>query len=136
MAKFPFRKINGLPEAAQRELWRNFEAVAHPHIETIGWSSNGDVTVSSDSDPWEVMVGGTRLTAVVNLSAALTGATEVDVLVGGVVVTTVTVASGATRGESTVSTVTEPGDHVTLDTTTVGTGSATASAQVKLDRTR
>lgn len=102
-------------------------------IETTSWSSDGDIVASDVSDPYEVLIGGNRITAVINLTAALTGDTDTDVLLDGASVGTVTVASGTTRGDVVLSEVTAPGDIITLETTAVGTGSARASAQIKIE---
>lgn len=103
--------------------------------EIASWHTPANITVASLSDIYEVLVGGNTIELVANLSAALTGDTDIDFLVNGVVAGTVTVASGDTRGINTiVQTVApgSPGDQFTLEVTAVGTGTATASFQARV----
>lgn len=102
-------------------------------VEATVWSTAGnDVTATAVSDIYEVLAGGNTVLLVLNLSAALTGDTDVDLLVNGASVGTVTVASGQTRGEELLAVATVPGDLLAVESTAVGTGSATATVQAKI----
>lgn len=102
-------------------------------VEATSWSTGGqDLIVSAVSDLYEVLEGGNLILLVLNLSAALSGDTDVDLLVGGVAVGTVTVLSGQTRGEELLAELTVPGDILTVESTAVGAGSATATVQAKI----
>lgn len=101
--------------------------------EAAAWSTQGhDLTVSPESDIYEVLEGGNLILLILNLSAALTGDTDVELSLNGVVVGTVTVASGQTRGEELLAEPTVPGDLLTVESTVVGVGSATATTQARI----
>lgn len=127
--------FRGLSELAQ-------PIPARPHAEKLRprskpnehatWASDGGVVVTDVSDPYEVMIGGTHIEVVINLTAALTGDTDIDVLLNGSAVDTVTVASGTTREAARIAETTVPGDVITLETTAAGTGTARAIAQLKV----
>lgn len=101
-------------------------------VEPVTWASDGGVVVTDVSDPYEVLVGGQFLELIVNLTAALTGDTDIDVLLNGVAVGTVTVASTTTRGFGRFAEPTVPEDIITLETTAAGTGTARAIAQLRI----
>lgn len=120
------------PLVAPTPRTRPLATIATEVREHVTWTSDGGVVLTAVSDPYEVLVGGTFIDVVVNLTAALTGDTDIDVLLNGSPIGTVTVASATTREAARFAEPTDPGDVVTLETTAAGAGTARAIAQLRV----
>lgn len=102
-----------------------------PSLEHVAWSTDGNLTVADFSDRYEVINGGNTILVIANLSTALTVTnTVIEVEKAGVAIGTVTITAGQTRGTATITNTTIPGDILTLDCTSIGTGAALATVQL------
>lgn len=100
--------------------------------EVLSWTSFGYVIAPASSGVAEALIGGESVRVVFNLTAAVTGATTIEVHVNGTSIGSVTITSGTTRAEATFTSTVAAGDLLEIYGSAVGTGNTVGTVQVEI----